>query len=219
MFYAAGKRWLYFRLLKGIDPAELADGFLLRVEETDDFCTVARAVEVPLRRNADFADLRARLEAAGFAPAQRRFLSFGDGRVAVCHSRDWIYETYRYVVAPEAAPTGPGEVEVFAAVAEVSAIDYLDVVGLFAPVVVAPEETLAQIKPRIAGALALDGAALARAKVFHGARWVLFSPAAALKDDEGVGSMCAGDTLLVVLNPKRRAARGRQAEEVVKIEN
>jgi hypothetical protein len=90
---------------------------------------------------------------------------------------------------------------------------------MFAPLKLTAGLTLGAVKPTIAQKLGLDEAAIARAKIFEGQRWVLFAPDRAMKDTDLLDELEMGDTLYVVANPKRKGTRWRQREEAIKIEN
>jgi hypothetical protein len=222
LFYSGAKRLIFYRLLKGVDSAELANGFLLVVDFTEDFRTVTKSIEVPLPRNTNFAEFRARLETTGFLNGETRrlcFLSFSDGRVTPCHDRDWIYEQSRYVIAPDPGERPPGQEVVYVVQCEIGAGDYLDVGRLFAPIRVAEGMRLADVRPAIGEALGIGEAVMKQAKIFEGDKWVSFTAGGALKDDADIGAMRTGETLFVVTSTKRKAARWRQPEEAVKIDN
>jgi ubiquitin carboxyl-terminal hydrolase 7 len=217
LFYGTGKRFLFYRFLKGVDPGLLATGFLLTVDLTTDFRTVARSVDVPLSRNATFSEMRERLEASDFlteTPCAVVFLAFEDGKVAPCEDRDWVYETCRYIVAP-----APPEDALFVTVVEIDSTDYLTPVNLFAPLEREPGLTLGAAREKIATVLGLDPAGAPRWKIFAGGRWVHFTPASALADNYDLGALQPGDTLFVVVSTKRRPSRWHTAEEAVRIAN
>jgi hypothetical protein len=223
LFYTGLKSYLYCRILKGVDPIELANGILLTIDFSEDSKTVARSIEVPMPRNAMFSALQAKLENGPFLQSEQqplRFLVVSDGKIT-CPDR-WLYERSRYVVALQPSDEidlEAGEIVVFLTKAEVAANEYLEAVGFPTSMKVTSGLTLADAKPIIGEKLGIEADALAKAKIFEGDQWVLYKANAALKDDFVVSRMRKEATLLVVVNTRRKGNKGRRVEEPVKIDN
>jgi ubiquitin carboxyl-terminal hydrolase 7 len=221
LFYSDTKPYLYFRILKGVDPEELTNGILLTVSFSEDYINVTKSIEIPVPRYATFSVLRERL--AGFLEGEvrpLRFLSVSDSQVSLPES--WVYENCRYVVAPELPDEVNlpiGQFVVFLSRAEIAANDYLETVGFPASMVVREGLTLAEAKPIISQKLGIQEAEFKKGKIFQGDRSVAYKPGEALKNEFVLSELRSEDTLLVVTNFKRKGNRWRAAEEAVKIGN
>jgi ubiquitin carboxyl-terminal hydrolase 7 len=203
LFYADQKRYLYYRLLQGVDPHELANGFLLPVIYTEDFRTVTRQIEVLLSRDGEFADLRARLEASRFLEGVERplrFITLSDGRVTDCRSGDWIDQRSKYFVVVDDGEPSRDNVLYFS-LAEVDSNEYLETVGIGLPIRTRPGLTLEQAILAIAPSFALDLATTNHAWVFKGGFRVRFARESALSRNFDLGRLQTGTVLYVVFYP------------------
>jgi hypothetical protein len=207
------QHWLFFRVLKGITPAEVASGTLIIVELSLDGHTVAKSVEVAISRNAYFRELRRKLDSLGFLQGingDAQFAILKDGIVSDAAENDCLlYATKVFLTVVPRGSQEPSDPErrLWLILARIDATDYLEPFGF--PVVLRTTDTLtvAQAKPEIARLLALTPDQATKMKCFTGNRWVQFVPGQALKDDALLWDLGSPATIFVLYDTRRKPSR------------
>jgi hypothetical protein len=210
------QHWLFFRVLKGITPTEVAKGTLITVEMSLDGHTVAKSVEVAVSRSAYFRELRRKLDPLDFLQGidgDAQFVILKDSTVSDVDDNDFLsYVTRVCVTVVPRGSQGPSDAEqrVWLMLAGIDTIDYLQPVGL--PVLLRGTDTLtvAQAKPEIARLLALTPDEAKKMNCFTGERLVPFVPGQALKDEALLWDLGDPATVYVVHDTKRKPNRWRQ---------
>jgi hypothetical protein len=216
---SVGSPKLFFDVLDGISAAELAAGTLLAPEIR--IGATVRKLNVVLPGTPRVADLVAKLRAIGAVDA--------DAPIRVIVSTSWMVSVLTpeallaahqvpsvEVVPEEQRALPPGSRLLPVVIGEVTASDYFSPAGSPALVLVAADETIGDIRPRVIAALGIAETDAKNTKLFTGEKYVPFVPVNALKDEDDAD---AAKEVIFALPGGKRKKTSRQREEGVRIDN
>jgi hypothetical protein len=217
------KRYLFYRVVKGISEAEASSGSLVFVQISLDCVNVETSLTVHIPVSELYPAFRQRLVDKGLldiGPTRAFLTSTTTWAVSVATDTSYVsaYTNVYIEVIPESQrDLQPGERLLPVRKAARGSSNYLEATEkpLFLKITAAT--TLDELRPEIRAGLQLTEEQEKKAKYFTGDTWVQFRPHGACAGDLVLSTLPQTDSLWVVADLRRKAPARK--EEAIKIHN
>jgi hypothetical protein len=217
-----GKRYLFYRHLRGVSPAEYEAGTIQTVTFVEQDRSLIKTEDVCLPKSVTVGGLEPKLEQINFFAGDQREkqgIVVGDWACSLIgpSASLWYAKKIVYVVVERGAD--PNEKLVLISEATIGSTDYLVPAGIPGFIKVGADATLGSAKPGIGQLFGLAEEKLKKVKFFSVGTWARFAVADALKDTFSFADLADGESLYIVIDLKRPASRYRAVEESIHIAN
>jgi hypothetical protein len=219
------KRFLFYRVLRGISPAEYEAGSIQTITFVDESRTVIKVEDVCLPKTLTVEILNEKLGQINFFGTDQRerkgiVVEDWECTLITPTSNLWYNRRLVYVVVENLVrDLQPTERLLLVSEGTISSSDYLVPAGIPGFIKISADMTLADARPALGQLFGLDTEKLKKVKFFACTNWARFAPAEAMKDDFCFRGLKKHDSLYIVINLKRKSTRARVADESIHINN